>query len=533
MARLFDFRGSVTRLINQPATELNRWQRILRYSIELARHCARELGEDRATQMAAALTYRTLFSLVPVFIMALLVFRAFGGFDQVSENFNSDQVFSYLGFDSVTLDATEGKTIGNASGQQPHPVVEDPDTTPPSNDPPPAPASGPTANPPHPAQGPASEPPPGGSDTQPRAQDTSMAKPKAQDEFRQQADAVIQQLTDKVSGLSFASIGVVGMILLVWAALALIITVENCFNTIYNSDRGRPWQLRVPIYWAVLTLGPLLLAGGAYFAEKLIGMATGVPLLGTLANFAGGFTSIVTTWALLFLMYTLMPTTSVHKRPAAIGSFVAALLWEFGKIGFRLYVSNIFRDDSSSLLASLYGSLALIPLFLFWVYLTWLIILFGLELTYTLQMMHGLRFKSLAQHKQLFFDQRAVIGLMAAVGDAFSQGQILKEEKAAEHLGMPVSAVNQVANRLEAAGLIHRIDPEEANPGYALSKPSESIRLRDILDLADELTLNTRLANVGSDHATQTIERIRTAQRNAAAEVTLADLCYTDQPRQH
>jgi len=492
MARGFNPIASLKRLIEQPNTELNRWQRVLRYSIELARHCAQELGRDRATQMAAALTYRTLFSLVPVFIVALLMFRAFGGFEQVSDNFNSQQVFTYLGFDTITYDATEGKTIGNTPGQDR-----------------PAPDDGATLNDPQPQTG-------GDADASDSQQE---ARARAQAELRAQADAIILQLSEKISGLSFASIGVVGVVLLVWAALALIITVERCFNTIYNCPQGRSWRLRVPIYWAVLTLGPVLLAGGAYAAEKLIGMTTGVPLLGALANFAGGFTSLATTWALLFLMYTLIPTTVVHKRPAAIGALVAALLWELGKIGFRLYVTKTLP------FSALYGSLGLVPLFLLWVYLTWLMILFGLELTYTLQMMKGMRFRSLAQSGQMFFDQRAVIALMAAIGDAFARGDSLKEQRAAERLGMPIAAVNQVAQSLEKAGLIHRVGGEDDDPGYALSRPASSIHVRDILDLADGLTLNVSSESVATEKATQTLDRIRAAEREAAGEVTLADLC--------
>jgi len=516
MPGLFDIRSSVTRLITQPQSELNRWQRILRYCIELTRHCSRELGHDRAKQMAAALTYRTLFSLVPVFIVALLMFRALGGFDQVSNNFSSDQVFAYLGFDTITFDATEGKKIGNPAGQGQEPNQE-------PRQPPGAQTGEPTEQG-QSAPGPAVQPPDAspdtaGNSTQLTPAQQELARAQAQAELREQADAIIQQLSEKISSLSFASIGLVGIILLIWAALALVITVENCFNTIYNCERGRSWQLRVPIYWAVLTLGPILLAGGAFLAERLLGLTTGVPLLGALANFAAGFTSLATTWALLFLMYTLMPTTTVHKRPAAIGALVAALLWELGKIGFRLYVTKTLP------FSALYGSLGLVPLFLFWVYLTWLIILFGLELTYTLQMMNGLRFKSLAQSKQMFFDQRAIIAFMAAVGDAFSRGETLKQERAAEHLGMPVAAVGQVANQLESAGLIHRMDTESDNVAYTLSKPSQDIKVRDILDLADELTLNTRVKAIGSEQATQTLDRIRSAERDAAAEVTLADLC--------
>ena len=85
----------VKRVLRQPIGELNRAQWFLRNAIDLARHCARTLKRDRAGQMAAALTYRTIFSLVPIFLLAMIVFRAFGAFDQTGTRVE-EQVMTYL-----------------------------------------------------------------------------------------------------------------------------------------------------------------------------------------------------------------------------------------------------------------------------------------------------------------------------------------------------------------------------------------------------------------------------------------------------
>ena len=86
---------------------------------------------------------------------------------------------------------------------------------------------------------------------------------------------------------------------------------------------------------------------------------------------------------MLVLLYKLMPNTQVRWRPALWGAFVAAGLAEASKWGFGLYVSQALPY------LKLYGAIGLVPLFLFWLYLGWLIILFGLELAYTLQAMKG------------------------------------------------------------------------------------------------------------------------------------------------
>ena len=74
-----------------------------------------------------------------------------------------------------------------------------------------------------------------------------------------------------------------------------------------------------------------------------------------------------------------------RSRAAVVGSLVGALLWEAAKLGFQIYVVTAVPYSA------IYGSLGLIPLFLFWIYVTWLIVLFGLILTYTLQTLGGRR----------------------------------------------------------------------------------------------------------------------------------------------
>jgi len=73
---------SFRRLITAPIEELSRGKRSLRYTLDLARHCYIKLGKDRATETAAALTYHTLFSLLPTVVLMLVLFSAFKGLDE-------------------------------------------------------------------------------------------------------------------------------------------------------------------------------------------------------------------------------------------------------------------------------------------------------------------------------------------------------------------------------------------------------------------------------------------------------------------
>ena len=79
--------------------------------------------------------------------------------------------------------------------------------------------------------------------------------------MRAKIDELIGGLAEGATSINIGSIGVVGMLLLIWAAVGLIVTVEKTFNVIFRAPEGRPWHVRIPIYWAIITLGPVLTTG--------------------------------------------------------------------------------------------------------------------------------------------------------------------------------------------------------------------------------------------------------------------------------
>ena len=275
--------GPLRRLLTQPTGELTRMQRSARWLIELVRHCGRELLHDRAAEMAAALTYRTIFSLVPTFVLLLLVFNAFGGFKEHGMELQNE-VYSWLGLSSLQIPST-------SAGAASQPVAA--------------------------------------------ADSTLVGSSPEEQDLKASFDTLVSALTSRTSNVSFGKIGVVGLALLIWAALALVVTVERSFNRIYDCATGRSWHLRIPIYWAIITLGPVLLFVSIYLTGKLVALVSTIAFIGPVLAWFSGFTALLASWLLLFLLYVLMPNTTVRLRPALIGSFVTAVLYELGKWGVR------------------------------------------------------------------------------------------------------------------------------------------------------------------------------------------------------
>jgi membrane protein len=166
-----------------------------------------------------------------------------------------------------------------------------------------------------------------------------------------------------------------GMLTLIVTALLLLIRIETAFNRIWRVDKARTLVNRIVMYWAMLTLVPILIAAAmAFSVQNLFGF------IGGEAGLPPGlyrFGVFLLSWLVFTTMFILVPHRSVRFKHALAGAFLSAVLFEVAKAGFVAYVANTNYTV-------LYGALATIPIFLFWIYLVWIVILFGASLAASL-----------------------------------------------------------------------------------------------------------------------------------------------------
>jgi membrane protein len=167
--------------------------------------------------------------------------------------------------------------------------------------------------------------------------------------------------------------GIVGLALSVALLLAAI---DMAFDTIWRAHRQRSIVVRVLAYGAVLVFGPLLI-GGSLSLQGLV-LTTGKHLGGV--AFTKGLRTVaplllfIAEAVALMLLYRFVPTRRVHWRDAILGALVGAVLLEAVKRGLALYLQQF------STFQLIYGALAVIPVFLIWLYLCWVAVLFGAEI---------------------------------------------------------------------------------------------------------------------------------------------------------
>lgn len=173
---------------------------------------------------------------------------------------------------------------------------------------------------------------------------------------------------------------VTGIALLVVIALMLMATIDNALNIIWHIRKRRNPMVRFLIYWAMLTLGPLLVGFGLVATSYLLSL----PVVNEVDAFFG-FKKELLSWLPLFstaiaftLLYVLIPNCFVSRKHAMVGGAFSAVLFECAKYEFGIYVKSV------TVYKTIYGAIAVIPMFLIWIYLSWVIVLLGAHITFCL-----------------------------------------------------------------------------------------------------------------------------------------------------
>lgn len=175
----------------------------------------------------------------------------------------------------------------------------------------------------------------------------------------------LTQFADNANGLT-----VLGSLFILATAMAMMLTVENALNQIWQVRRGRPILRRVGLYLLMLAAGPPVL-GASLWATSYV-LSASVGLIGSLppsVQFVLTLGPVLLGAVVLSALFHFVPNTRVRWRDAIVGGLLASIGFELGKRGFAAYVLKIPTYQA------VYGAFAVFPVFLLWVYFSWLVTL--------------------------------------------------------------------------------------------------------------------------------------------------------------
>lgn len=422
-------------LLTTPSTQLNRATRFIVFQIKLWSHCARLLKKNRSGQQAAALSYHTVFGIVPLAIVTLLIFESFPAYKHIGQKMKNS-AYEWANLTAFKTPAGDGK---------------DPEQT------------------------------------------------EALTDHIDKLVATFFEETNK------GQIGLFSVVIVVWAALALLSTIEKSFNSIWHVVTGRNFLHRIISYWALLTLGPLLVGAGIFLVTQ-----RGTTFPGFVRRMLPYCVALVT----FFLLYFVLPNTRVKARAAIWGAAVGALVWIAAKSIFKFGIEL-------KLYHTVYGAMALIPMTVLWIYITWLIVLFGLQLTFTTQHLKTLDAAEIAaaREDQEFFiaNDLTLINVVREIATAFENNQSpVAPEVICSKLDLPGEFGEKILDHLVNCGLVVRTS--DPTVGYFPAKDPANTRLSELA----EATSAAGFAQSTTDWS-PSIKKVTQAQRRVLARHTLKE----------
>jgi len=453
-------------LLMTPGQELGRWARFVRFQIQLWKFCMRRLRQNNAMAMSAALSFRTIFTLVPTLVLAILVMKTLGYHQETKESLL--KLLDTTGVSQISLPQDRTDQTGAQLEKQP-----------------------PLAQPPQPEQ----------------PQELSRDQNNA-------ADYIIELVDQVENKLTIGRVGPVGIALFIWTAITLLTTIERSLNRIYGARSARGIVRRMMLYWSVITLLPILMTAAIYLFNLSADFFAHTPVLSWILRLTDWTGTLIVGMLLLATVYKMMPNTKVGYRAAFGGAAVALPLWLIARWAFALYINKVAG-------ASLYGILGVFPLFLMWLNFSWLIFLFGAELSNTAAGLSRMQSEELAD-KTIVGPSELMAAAVAVAQDYISGNGPAFFDTIAERLKLPDMSVQRLLDRLHLKNVICPVESEK-NPGYVLARPPEQIEVLDILDLGNSNN-HTAEKTAYEPQIAEKVNRINQQAREALGNMTLSDI---------
>jgi membrane protein len=328
----------------------------------------------------------------------------------------------------------------------------------------------------------------------------------------------VEHLDSLVEGISPATLGAVGFLVLAYIAISLLHTVEKAMNRIWGIKKARTIWRKLMVYWTVLTAAPIVimlsLMATAFVQHHTLyaWLNNNVPGFGAVMVILG---PLVFTWLLFAAVYLIMPNTRVRLGAAIRGAILAGTAWELMKHLFVWYNANVVT------MYSFYGSLGAIPVFLLWIYLSWIVLLFGVEIAFAAQ--HVRTYKREIGVERIRQEDKERLALLVAIEAvrAFEGGRAPPEvEAVAETLGAPVRAVNDVTFQLVSKGVLRETAGGDA--GLLPGRDPAQLTAKDVLEALRSFGDPCGLPAGG--RVDEVVERASREAGRALDDVTLKDL---------
>lgn len=295
-------------------------------------------------------------------------------------------------------------------------------------------------------------------------------------------EELTNRIFDYIANTDFKVLGVLGTVMLIYAVLVMLGNVEKTFNHFWGVTRSRRLVRKISDYVSLLILGPLLMV----ISTAMLASLSSTLAVQTLSKYEffklffmlfHSFIPKVGLWVAFTAMYILVPNTRVKFVPALIAGVICASLWEGA---FKIFTSfNIGLTNYNKI----YGTFAVLPIFIIWLYISWIIVLIGAQLSHVIQNIRS--FQQELEAVDFSFSQREKMAMiiMLKISELFHNGLPQKTmDDLSQILAVPARLVREIIQILCDQGLLQEIYGEEP-----VFQPARNPALISVFDVSQAM----------------------------------------------
>ena len=341
----------------------------------------------------------------------------------------------------------------------------------------------------------------------------------------EKGEEIAHRIIQFIERMNVGVLGAVGVALLVYTAVSLMQKIEESLNYIWHIPSPRRFGERFSRYLSVLMVGPVLVFSALGITATVMNIETvrellAIGALGQAIQAVSRLLPYLLVIAAFSFIYMFIPNTRVRFGPALIGGAVGGILWQSAGWLFAVFVA------SSNKYAAIYSGLAILVLFMIWLYLSWLILLFGASVAFYVQHPEYLYAGEGEPRLSNRMRERLGLSVMSMIGASFLSGEPAPSPADFTRvLGVPMHALNVVLDALERGGML--VQSGDDPPRWLLARDPSLIPIATVVDTV-RIAGEDRFMSPSGLPAPRSVEtalgRMQQAIEDSLSQMTLREL---------
>lgn len=337
------------------------------------------------------------------------------------------------------------------------------------------------------------------------------------------SEEIVEKVITYINNTKVASLGAIGLVALLFTVISLMGNIEEAFNAIWGVRETRSFYRKFSDYLSVLISGPILMIAAVSVTTTLQSQAVVQWIvqntyLGDLIISVFHLVPYLSVWVAFVFLYIFIPNTRVRFRSALVGGIIAGTVWQGAQWSYIHFQVGVAKYNA------IYGTLAVLPVFMVWIYVSWIIVLSGLEIVYAHQHIRTFRREVRIPAVSFAARERLALAALLEISRSFCLDRpAWNSEALAESLGVPERVMQEILDRLVAAGWLAPSAGEA--PSYLPAREAEHMLVKGVLD-----SLKNQGEPLEWDTRSPEVERIEKLLRKVDTEVdtSLAGLSFRD-----